>query len=90
MLRHRRPARRARRIEADREQLDLFAASGPVAAPARRPEQPRAAAGSSSIPSACPVTGTAVCYRGDCRHYHAGGCVHPDAHRAAGTRSRRP
>lgn len=93
MARHGRPAKRAR-TEAGGGQLDLFGAGGAAAAPvavanipppAQRPspKRPRSAA----IPPVCPVTGTAVCYRGDCRHYSAGACVHPGARKAAGKQS---
>lgn len=95
MARHGRPATRAR-AEAGGGQLDLFGAGGaaasPVAAavasaspPAWRPSPERSPA--AAIPPTCPVTGTAVCYRGDCRHYSAGACVHPGARKAAGKQS---
>ena len=91
MPRHGRPATRAR-TEAGGGQLDLFGAGGaaasPVAAavssaspPVRHPRPARSPA--AAIPPVCPVTGTAVCYRGDCRHYSAGACVHPGARTAA-------
>ena len=98
MPRHGGTANRTR-TEADGGQLDLFAAGGAVAAPvaatagnapppARRPSPERSR--TAAIPPACPVTGTAVCYRGDCRHYGAGACGHPGASNAAGKRGRRP
>lgn len=101
MARHGRPATRAR-TEAGGGQLDLFGGGGaavapavaPVAVagappPARRPSPERSPA--ATIPPVCPVTGTAVCYRGDCRHYSAGACVHPGARKeAAGRRTTRP
>lgn len=92
MARHGRPATRAR-TEAGGGQLDLFGGGGAAAAPAavasappaRRPSPGRPPA--AAIPAVCPVTGTAVCYRGDCRHYSAGACVHPGARKAGGKQS---
>ena len=74
-------------------QLDLFdplpALSAPTSAPERRkgtttrPGALRAADGAGAheygaIPARCPVVGMAVCYHGDCRHWH-NGCAHPEA-----------